>query len=58
MRCDLDQIIIGSQAFGPFFHGISAKCPKCHTALGVSIDPASLAADIAQQVAEKLGKIG
>lgn len=55
-RCDLDQIVIGNQVTGPFFHGVSACCPQCKTVLGVSIDPASLAADVAQQVTRILGK--
>jgi phage FluMu protein Com len=56
MRCDLDKIIIGNQGLGPFFHGISANCPKCKTVLGVSIDPVSLAEDIASEVVQRIGK--
>lgn len=55
-HCDLDQIIVGDKAFGPFFHGVAMCCPnaKCHAVLGVSVDPLALAADIAQQVVGKL----
>jgi hypothetical protein len=57
-RCDLDKIVIGDQYAGPFFHGVAICCANaaCKTVLGVSIDPASLAADVAQQVARILGR--
>ena len=58
-HCDLDQVIVGDKFSGPFFHGVSACCPACKTVLGVSVDPAALAADIAQQVFRRIqGKKG
>jgi hypothetical protein len=53
-HCELDQIVIGNQLSGRFFHGASACCPKCHTVLGVFADPSALASDIAQQTTRKL----
>jgi hypothetical protein len=55
-HCELDKIIIGDKAFGPFFHGVAMCCPnpKCQTVLGVSIDPSSLAYDVAHQVMKKI----
>jgi hypothetical protein len=55
-RFDLSKVIVGDQLIGPFFHGVSICCPnqKCKTVLGVSIDPAALAADIALRVANKI----
>ena len=54
--CEMDQIIVGNQVSGPFFHGVAMCCPngQCHAVLGVSIDPSSLVADIVHQVARKI----
>lgn len=55
-RCDLDQVTIGGPHAGPMFHGAAACCPTCKTVLGVTIDPLSLAADIARQVARQISE--
>jgi len=54
---DFEEAIIGDKFSGPFFNGIAICCRKCKTVLGVSIDPASIAADVARAVTrEKSGK--
>jgi hypothetical protein len=51
---ELDPVKIGNSISGPFFHGISICCPFCQTILGVSFDPVSVGADIAQRVAKRI----
>ena len=55
-HCDIDKIIVGDQLAGPFFHGVAICCAnqQCHAVLSVSVDPASLAEDIAQSVVRKM----
>jgi hypothetical protein len=55
-HCDLQKTVIGSQAFGPFFHGVAACCPHCKTILGVMPDPASVVADIVHEVGRKIAE--
>ena len=53
-RVDMGSIIIGDKTFGPFYNGIRALCPHCKTIVGVTIDPASLGADIVAGVLKGL----
>lgn len=53
-RADMEKIIIGDKTFGPFYNAISALCPNCRTIVGVTIDPASLGADIVAGVLKGL----
>jgi predicted RNA-binding Zn-ribbon protein involved in translation (DUF1610 family) len=55
-RCDLAKIDIGNRGIGPFVRAISASCPACGTILGVTIDPAALAADLAEELGKVLGR--
>jgi hypothetical protein len=36
---DLKQVTIGDKFAGPFFNGVAACCKKCHSVLGLTIDP-------------------
>jgi hypothetical protein len=53
-QCDLTRVIVGDPTTGPSFHGAVASCPSCRTLLGITMDVAALAADIADQVARRM----
>lgn len=53
---EMEKAIVGDQFSGPFFHGVSICCEKCHVVLSVIPDPFSMAADIARRVAEATKK--
>jgi hypothetical protein len=36
---DLKRVTIGDKLAGPFFNGVAACCKKCHSVLGITIDP-------------------
>jgi phage FluMu protein Com len=54
-KTDFESIIIGNQAFGPFYNGISILCPHCKTILGTAIDPVSIKDDGVREVLVGLG---
>jgi hypothetical protein len=53
-KCDLTRVIVSDPVTGPSFHGAAVSRPSCQTLLGITVDVAALAADIADQVARRM----